>query len=66
MTQDQWDNAVINAGEYHLNNLPPVAYEISPDNIAEGNCHTTTNLILDSAGGGLPANFDPPGWNPGL
>ena len=67
MSQDEWDEAVIKAAENLLNNLPPQGYDPFPDGSgAEGNCHTTTNRILNNAGGVLPPNFNPPGLNPGL
>lgn len=66
MTQDQWDNAVIQAGEGLLL-IPPQDYAIFPGRSnTKGNCHITTNRILNNAGGSLVPGFNPPGLNPGL
>ena len=66
MTQDQWDRSVIQAGE-RLLLLPPQDYAIFPNrNGSNGNCHVTTNRLLNSAGGALAHGFNPPGLNPGL
>ena len=66
MTQNQWDNAVIQAGE-RLLLMPPQDYAIFPDSSgSKSNCHVTTNRLLNSAGGSLVRGFNPPGLNPGL
>ena len=66
MTQKQWDNAVIQAGE-RLLLTPPQDYAIFPgSNGSKGNCHVTTNRLLNNAGGSLVQGFNPPGLNPGL
>jgi hypothetical protein len=65
------DQAVISAAENLLNNASPDDYAAFPGDSrlggnAEGNCHVTTNRILNDAGGSLPSRFNPPGLNPGL
>jgi len=66
MTQTEWDEAVIQSAENLLNNVPPLPYEMFPDPGVTGNCHVTTNNILNGAGGALPPGFNPQGLNPGL
>jgi RHS repeat-associated protein len=66
MTQNGWDQAVIDSAENLANNVFPLPYEIFPDPPASGNCHVTTNNILNRAGGALPPGFNPQGLNPGL
>ncbi|MEP5568882.1 MAG: RHS repeat-associated core domain-containing protein [Halioglobus sp.] len=66
MTQNQWDNAVIQAGE-RLLLMPPQDYAIFPGSSgSKSNCHVTTNRLLNNAGGSLVRGFNPPGLNPGL
>ena len=66
MTQKQWDNAVIQAGE-RLLLVPPQDYAIFPGaSGSKSNCHVTTHRLLNNAGGSLVQGFNPPGLNPGL
>ena len=66
MTQNQWDNAVIQSGE-RLLLMPPQDYSIFPEsNGSKSNCHVTTKRLINNAGGSLLQRFNPPGLNPGL
>jgi RHS repeat-associated protein len=68
MTQGEWDQAVLRAGERALKQDASRKYKPFPSSkkhSTEGNCHTVTSDIVESAGGSIP-NFDPPGLNPGL
>jgi RHS repeat-associated protein len=67
MTQDQFDNSVLEQGEKMIANdsLDYAAFP-SADNPSEGNCHTTTRNLIDGSGGKIPEKFDPKGMNPDL
>ena len=68
MTQGEWDQAVLRAGERALKQDAKRKYKPFPSSkkqSTEDNCHTVTSDIIESAGGSIP-QFNPPGLNPGL
>ncbi len=70
MTQAQFDNAVISQGEF-MTTREPLDYSAVPvlDGRvlpSEGNCHTTTTTLINGAGGAIPSDFNPYGFNPDL
>ena len=65
MTQEQFDNAVLAQGENMINS-DSLDYSAFPSLDNEGNCHTTTRILINGAGGGISENYDPKGMNPDL
>ncbi|MDP5032367.1 RHS repeat-associated core domain-containing protein [Paraglaciecola sp.] len=70
MTSDQFDRAVLSQGEF-MATLEPLDYSAIPalDGGAtpnEGNCHTSTRNLINGAGGAIPKEFNPSGFNPDL
>lgn len=68
MTQEEWDDAVIQAGEDALKLDGQRDYKLfgGDGGKTSGNCHSTTSDIIENAGGSVPSGFDPVGANPGL
>jgi RHS repeat-associated protein len=69
MTQQEWDEAVLDAARIRVQELVPQKQEYKwygGDGLRSGNCHRTTRRIIYDAGGQFPTDYNPPGANPGL
>ena len=68
MSQSDWDQAVLNAGEAALKlNGKRRHRPLGGDGGKKsGNCNTTTDQLIKNAGGSVPNNFNPNGLNPGI
>lgn len=68
MTQAQWDAAVRSSGEAALKKHMQRNYAIlgGDGGKTSGNCHVVTKEIIEGAGGGIPAGYEPPAAHPGL
>lgn len=68
MSQNDWDNAVKESAERERKKRLRREYKLLGGDSGEtsGNCHTVTREIIEGAGGEVPPDYDPPGFNPDL
>ena len=68
MPQDDWDKAVQDAMDKAFKKDGKRKYKAfgGDGGKKSGNCNSTTSDIIEDAGGKIPSNFDPNGYNPGL
>jgi hypothetical protein len=65
MTSEEFDKAVINAGEF-METRESLNYSAFPSRQSEGNCHTCTRNLIDADGSQIPKDFDPLGLSSDL